>query len=88
LNSGYEGLSHVLLEAIDIGVPVLASRVGGNPEIVPEEQLFSVDDRVQIREKILQTLRNKKQSVLGDSFTMDKMIERTQEVLQSVCANS
>ena len=34
LYSGYEGLSHTLLECLHLGTPVLASAVGGNPEIV------------------------------------------------------
>ena len=34
LCSGYEGLSHVLLEGMAAGVPVLASSVGGNLELV------------------------------------------------------
>ena len=34
LYSGYEGLSHVLLESLHMGTPVLASDVGGNPEVV------------------------------------------------------
>jgi glycosyltransferase involved in cell wall biosynthesis len=34
LYSGYEGLSHVLLEALSAGTPVLASDRGGNPEVV------------------------------------------------------
>ena len=34
LNSGYEGLSHVILEAMSFGVPVIASREGGNPELI------------------------------------------------------
>ncbi len=34
LYSGYEGLSHVVLEALSQGTPVIASDKGGNPEIV------------------------------------------------------
>jgi glycosyltransferase involved in cell wall biosynthesis len=34
LYSGYEGLSHTLLESLRAGTPVIASRKGGNPEIV------------------------------------------------------
>jgi glycosyltransferase involved in cell wall biosynthesis len=34
LYSGYEGLSHVILEALNAGTPVIASDKGGNPEIV------------------------------------------------------
>jgi glycosyltransferase involved in cell wall biosynthesis len=37
LNSGYEGLSHQLLEAMAHGIPVVASEVGGNPELVCNE---------------------------------------------------
>lgn len=38
LNSNYEGLSHVLLEAIKMGTPITASCVGGNPEIINDNQ--------------------------------------------------
>ncbi len=34
LYSGYEGFSHLLLEALAAGTPVIASARGGNPEIV------------------------------------------------------
>jgi glycosyltransferase involved in cell wall biosynthesis len=34
LYSGYEGLPHVVLEALRAGTPVIASNRGGNPEIV------------------------------------------------------
>ena len=34
LYSGYEGLSHTILESLRVGTPVIASDKGGNPEIV------------------------------------------------------
>lgn len=34
LNSAYEGLSHLLIEAMALGVPVVATQVGGNPELI------------------------------------------------------
>ncbi|MBN1120252.1 MAG: glycosyltransferase family 4 protein [Anaerolineae bacterium] len=37
LYSGYEGLSHVLLESLGIGTPVIASDKSGNPEVIEHE---------------------------------------------------
>jgi glycosyltransferase involved in cell wall biosynthesis len=37
LYSGYEGLSHTLLESLLAGTPVVASSKGGNPEVVQHE---------------------------------------------------
>jgi len=34
LNSQYEGLAHALIEAMMLGTPVVATRVGGNPELI------------------------------------------------------
>lgn len=88
LNSGYEGLSHVLLEAISLGVPVLASAVGGNPEIVPPEYLFPYNDAEAIKEKLSHVLAEPraKSRALGEQFQLDTMINRTKELLQIVCA--
>lgn len=36
LYSGYEGLSHVILEALTAGTPVIASARGGNPELITD----------------------------------------------------
>ncbi len=37
LNSNYEGLSHAILNAMNVGVPVVVSDIGGNPETVQND---------------------------------------------------
>ena len=34
LNTAYEGLSHVILEAMACGIPVITTDIGGNPEVI------------------------------------------------------
>jgi glycosyltransferase involved in cell wall biosynthesis len=36
LNTAYEGLSHQLIEAMDLGTPVVSTAVGGNPELIAD----------------------------------------------------
>ncbi|VAW33210.1 hypothetical protein MNBD_CPR01-311 [hydrothermal vent metagenome] len=38
LNSSYEGLSHMLIEAQTLGVPTVATKVGGNTEIITDNE--------------------------------------------------
>ncbi|MCX6779480.1 MAG: glycosyltransferase family 4 protein [Candidatus Magasanikbacteria bacterium] len=38
LNSQYEGLSHVLLEVLSLGRPIIASACGGNLEVIENEK--------------------------------------------------
>ncbi|MFA5803350.1 MAG: glycosyltransferase [Melioribacteraceae bacterium] len=46
LSSRYEGVSISLIEALYAGIPILASNVGGNPDVVgnSQNQLFVLDD--------------------------------------------
>jgi len=51
LNSGYEGLSHVILEALSYGLPAVVSNVGGNPELVQDRvngRLFAYNNEAEI----------------------------------------
>lgn len=56
LASVYEGISNSLLEAMATGLPVIASAVGGNPEVVKDEEsglLFPPGDEEALRARLL-----------------------------------
>ncbi len=38
LNTRYEGFSHQILEVMTVGVPVVTTKVGGNPEVIEHEK--------------------------------------------------
>lgn len=88
LNSGYEGLSHVILEAMSLDVPVLASNTGGNSELLNERNLFAYNDKKEILEKIKKVLENGNDYVIDkkvlEKFRLDKMTEDTKKIL---CGN-
>lgn len=52
LPSFFEGLSLSLIEAVRAGVPILASRVGGNEEIVGVEKCFTLNNQAEFLKKI------------------------------------
>ena len=55
LNSGYEGFSHQILEAMAAGVPVIASAMGGNKEVINQGEngfLVRYNDEFNIIEAI------------------------------------
>ncbi len=98
LNSSYEGLPHIVLEAMSVGCPVMASKAGGNIEVVEDEVsgfLIKENNLDDWRLKILNLLsddilrekfiKNGHQKLEGFSF--EKMISRTLQTL-SVFNNS
>lgn len=95
LNSGYEGLSHTLIEAMAAGAPVIATRIGGNPEVVRDTV-----DGVLIparNESALETALVKMLSDAGlrarysecaaaraHDFSIEKTVAKTSEFLRSL----
>ncbi|HVM59189.1 MAG TPA: glycosyltransferase, partial [Candidatus Paceibacterota bacterium] len=59
LNSSYEGLSHLLIEALMVGAPIVATRVGGNPEVIRAHEdgmLVPHDDAAALRAALAEAL--------------------------------
>lgn len=93
LNSGYEGLSHVILEAMQSGVPVIASNEGGNPELIEDNfngLLVEYKNREQIKSAILKLWRDKElqEKFIRNSeeklknFSWDNLMEETVKILE------
>jgi glycosyltransferase involved in cell wall biosynthesis len=93
LNSTYEGLPHVILEAIEAGAPVVATRVGGTGEIIQsgksgilvspgdEEALtLAIKQILQSPEKRESFIRAASQSLLA-KFSFPQMVRSTEQCL-------
>jgi glycosyltransferase involved in cell wall biosynthesis len=61
LNTAYEGLSHIILEAMQNGVPVITTNVGGNPELIKNKfngLLVEYNNKNQLKDAILNVIKN------------------------------
>jgi len=58
LPSRCEGLPRALLEAMARGLPCVASRVGGVPELLPEADLIQVGSKEALANKLLEVLQD------------------------------
>ncbi len=95
LNSGYEGLSHTILEAQAHGMPVAVSNAGGNGEIVRHGVnglLFRNDQTTEIVEvvtRLFQSTEDADQYARAGlqhlhDFTIEKMFEDTVALFQEI----
>ncbi|MDP2684213.1 MAG: glycosyltransferase family 4 protein [bacterium] len=98
LNSAYEGLSHLLLEALHVNTPVLASKAGGNAELVypgKNGDLFELGNKKEIEEKILSMLDGsqkldwpqEEKEEFFEKFSLNSMVKNTRQSLQNVCSS-
>lgn len=94
LNSSYEGLSHLLIEALTLGVPCVATRAGGNPEVIRDGEnglLVPVGDTEALTDALRRLLtdtelRTKLSTHARESagrFSAEAMYTKTAAVLQS-----
>ncbi len=97
LYSGYEGLSHTLLESLLAGTPVIASDKGGNPEVVRHNEnglLVPYIDQEALTETIRTALAGDLRTRLAartgaglERFAWDTLVETTVGVLESLCTS-
>ncbi|MGD0328596.1 MAG: glycosyltransferase family 4 protein [Minisyncoccia bacterium] len=95
LNSSYEGLSHHLIEALALGKPIIATRVGGNPEVIADGEnglLIPVGDMPALVDALARLLdggefRARLQTAAGESskrFSAETMLLRTSDFLKAL----
>jgi glycosyltransferase involved in cell wall biosynthesis len=73
MSSKEEGLGSVVLHALALGTPVVATRAGGLPEMVPEPWLVPVGDAEALARKVVQAVDHPSPFPLPRRFTAAAM---------------
>jgi len=99
LGSAYEGQSNAVMEAMNAGVPVIATDIPGNRDLViPNETgfLFPVGDRATLARlthrllddpALAQRLSQAAQQRMREHFSVDQMVRRHVELYQAVLSS-
>ncbi|MDB5225305.1 MAG: hypothetical protein JWL87_257 [Candidatus Adlerbacteria bacterium] len=96
-NSTYEGLSHQLVEAFALGTPVIATNVGGNPELVDNETgiLIPPKDDDALRDAIRSVqadpeaakARTARAQEKAKEFSIGATVGQVVSLIKNVCAS-
>jgi glycosyltransferase involved in cell wall biosynthesis len=95
LNTAYEGLSHQLIEVMDLGVPIVTTRSGGNPELITDGvngYLIDFNDAAQLEEAVTRVLSHPESReritqsarLRSKDFQKPVVVERIATILKSV----
>jgi len=95
LNTNYEGMSHVLLEAMKVGVPIITTKAGGNPETIKDKEtglLVDYRDKEQWINAIIQILDNSDlaEKLINNAkedlkrFNWDNLVKETIKVFENI----
>lgn len=71
LNTGYEGLPHLLIEAMQLGIPVVSTKIGGNPEVIEHKKnglLVEYNNKEELKKAIISIHEDK---ILRDDIIMN-----------------
>jgi glycosyltransferase involved in cell wall biosynthesis len=93
LNSTYEGFPHVVLEAMHLGLPVVATAIGGTPEVVQDGKnglLISPMAQAALSDTLVQLMSSplEQQRLAGgakhtaERFRLALMVEETEAMLR------
>jgi len=95
LNSDYEGFSHALIEVMALGTPIVATKVGGNAELIEDgktgllippkddEALYNALKRVQ-EDPAAARERAAAARAFVQIFSRERMLMRTSDILKNL----
>jgi glycosyltransferase involved in cell wall biosynthesis len=84
LPSRYEGLSITLIEALFAQIPILASDVGGNKEIVGENFIFEINNKTNFLLKFKMILESSQKILKKEEFTLLSMISNYLQLFEKL----
>jgi glycosyltransferase involved in cell wall biosynthesis len=99
LNSVYEGLPHIVLEAYAVGLPVVATSAGGTKEVVEDgvnglilppgrkDLLAAAIDRILSEPNLRASLVEGGRRTLQERFQWETMVKETESVLSEIAVN-